>query len=172
MSPTLERRKRDRRAAVPPYRRAARRTPCYVAAKLRCYRPSISSVVYLCLTTHYMCLQVDRFGSIDPYIKATWDDSELGQSDVKWKSQRPRFDYHIQINFETSSEDAELVLEVYDKDKVGDDDFISQVVLARGEVDDGSTIQHLLHPRLHPTTSPSHQPTTLLHHLTPPVHRG
>ena len=84
-----------------------------------------------------MYLQVDRFGSIDPYVKATWDDSELGQSDVKWKSQRPRFDYHIQINFETSSEDAELVLEVYDKDKVGDDDFISQVVLARGEVDDG-----------------------------------
>ena len=77
-------------------------------------------------------LQVDRFGSIDPYVKATWDDSELGQSDVKRKSQRPRFDYHVQINFETSSDDAELVLEVYDKDKVGDDDFISQVVLARG----------------------------------------
>ena len=36
-------------------------------------------------------------------------------------------DYHAQIDFETASEDAELLLEIFDKDKVGDDDFISQV---------------------------------------------
>ena len=43
----------------------------------------------LCGTSH-------RFGSIDPYVKVLWDEAEIGESDVKWKSQRPRFDYHVQ----------------------------------------------------------------------------
>ena len=63
-------------------------------------------------------------------VKVTWDDSEIGESDVKWKSQRPRFDYHVQVDFETAGDDAELLLEIFDKDKgtweCRNDDFISQ----------------------------------------------
>ena len=72
---------------------------------------------------HHVLLQgsglpkVDRFGSIDPYVRVTWDGVDLGKSVTKYKSQRPRFDYHVQIDFSTASEDAELLIELFDEDK-------------------------------------------------------
>ena len=41
------------------------------------------------------------------------DDTDIGQTQVKYKSQRPRFDYHTKIDFDLSTEDAELTIEVW-----------------------------------------------------------
>ena len=90
--------------------------------------------------------KVDRFGSIDPYVKVTWDGYEIGKSDTKYKNQRPRFDYHVQVDFATASEDAELLIELFDEDKVGDDDFISQIILKSEDIEawcqEAATIPH------------------------------
>ena len=50
-------------------------------------------------------------------MKVTWDGYEVGKSETKYKNQRPRFDYHVQIDFATAGEDAELLIELYDEDK-------------------------------------------------------
>ena len=56
--------------------------------------------------------KVDRWGSIDPYLKVIYDEVVVGQSHVKWKSQRPRFDFHQKVDLESGGTDAELVIEV------------------------------------------------------------
>ena len=53
-----------------------------------------------------------------------------GKDHCVLNSQMPRYDLHLQIDFRKSeNEDAELLLEVWDWDKRGDDDLISRVVL-------------------------------------------
>lgn len=49
-------------------------------------------------------------------------------------SQTPRFDFHFQIDFKKANEDGELILELWDWDKVGDDDILSQVTLSSLEI--------------------------------------
>ena len=63
--------------------------------------------------------EVDNFGIIDPYAKGTWDGEDLGESEYREKTQRPRWDWHIKLDFVNSSEFAELVIDIWDKDKVG-----------------------------------------------------
>jgi hypothetical protein len=54
----------------------------------------------------------------------------VGKDHCVRNSQMPRFDTHFQIDFrKASNEHAELILEVWDWDKHGDDDLISRVVL-------------------------------------------
>jgi Ca2+-dependent lipid-binding protein len=79
-------------------------------------------------------------GSIDPYVRVLWDGKEVGRTEHKVRSQRPRFDHHVKVNFQGEevgldeddelrpwSDAATLRLEVWDWDRFGKDDFISFV---------------------------------------------
>ena len=88
--------------------------------------------------------KVDWFGSIDSYIKVQWDDEDIlpkkavekGKKlwvmkpikegcPVREQNRRPRYDMHYIIPFSNAPPDAQLVVQIWDKDKQGADDFIS-----------------------------------------------
>ena len=53
---------------------------------------------------------------------------------MRFNNQQPRYDMHYIVDFREASPDAELVVQVWDKDKHGGDDFISEVRLASIDV--------------------------------------
>ena len=74
--------------------------------------------------------KVDGFlggGSIDPYVRLLINDEEFMRTEHKVRSQRPRFDHHVKIDFSDDRfpEDAIFRFEIWDYDMVGGDDFIS-----------------------------------------------
>mmetsp|Transcript_30560 Transcript_30560/g.39387 ORF Transcript_30560/g.39387 Transcript_30560/m.39387 type:complete len:496 (+) Transcript_30560:59-1546(+) len=114
----------------------------------------------VCVVCAFGLPKVDYWGSCDSYVKPWWDgkgEREL-LNGIKWdlkknrgrgaevpihidgkdlavrNSQTPRFDFHFQVDFRKADPDAELVIELWDWDKVGEDDLVSQVVLSSLDV--------------------------------------
>ena len=96
--------------------------------------------------------KVDFWGAgIDPYVRIHWCGEEISRTAVKKGSLRPRFDHHVKIDFEKGNhreegderervpppDNAVMTMELYDWDRIGDDDFVSQVTLTSLEIREG-----------------------------------
>lgn len=114
----------------------------------------------VCVVCAFGLPKVDYWGSCDSYVKPVWNGSgeKVTLNGIKWdlkknrgrgaevsihidgkelavrNSQTPRFDFHFQIDFRKADPDAELEIQLWDWDKVGDDDHVSQVVLSSHDV--------------------------------------
>ena len=89
----------------------------------------------LCATSGALLLAPFPPFGVARYVRIIWNGAEVGRTEVPKGSQRPRFDFHVRLDFgafvnrEPPPPDALLTFEVWDWDRIGDDVLVSVLTL-------------------------------------------
>ncbi len=88
------------------------------------------------LTVH-SCQQLkraDAFGKSDPYCIIFQDSYEVGRTPVIKNTLEPQWNFELEIVFEEKNKHPEIILQVFDKDLIGEDNFHGLVYLPPHDV--------------------------------------